>query len=90
MKLEFGFYIYFLIKSKPLSTNPPNHTPQPLSHPKNPDREGKKKKNPLTLTDSRSEILDTVFLVKPDLSNKRWSGGDYSDTTTPMTKWAKI
>ena len=59
-----------------LSTNPPSHPPQPSSHPKNLDWEGKKKKKtPLTLTDSRSEILATAFLVKPDPSNEWWWQG---------------
>ena len=82
-------------KSQPTTTaHPPTHPPQPPSHPKNPIVK-KKKKPPLTLTDSRSEILAVVFLVKLDPSNERRSDGDKAHlgpliATSPTTKWAKI
>ena len=53
----------------PLPTNPPSHPPQPPSHPRNPDREGTK--NPLTLNDSRSEILVVAFVDFKTRSKQR-------------------
>ena len=70
------------------------HKPiQPPSHPKNPDREGTK--NPLTLSNSKSKILATVFLdLKLDPSNEQRSGSG-SDlgplaATSPTTKQVEI
>ncbi|KAF3959692.1 hypothetical protein CMV_015513 [Castanea mollissima] len=51
----------------------------------------KKKKTTLTLSDSRSELLAAAYLVKPNPSNERRSGGDKTHlgplaATSPTTK----
>jgi len=59
-------------QQKPTSHHSPSnhhHPQQPLSHPRNPDHEGTK--NPLTLSDSKLEILAVAFVAFKTRSNQR-------------------